>query len=435
MKNVALKKSIKFLPVIALVLVMYNFSPAVSSADTYKQLDLFGEVFERVREEFVEEKKDSELIESAINGMLGSLDPHSKYLNPKNLQEMRVQTKGEFGGLGIEVTMESGFVKVIAPIDDTPAYRAGIKAGDFITHLDGEPILGKSLSEAVELMRGRINTKIKLTVQRVGVDDSFDVTIIRDKIKIDSIKVRIEGEDLVYVRVTAFSERTSEDLKNSLKEVFSENESILRGIILDLRNNPGGLLDQAIAVSDVFLAQGEIVTTRGRDAETIQRFNSRKGDIAEGLPMIVLINSGSASASEIVAGAIQDHRRGLILGTRSFGKGSVQTIIPLKESGAIRLTTARYFTPSGRSIQAKGIEPDIIVEQAKLEKLVDARQRESDLPGSLGAIKDVNGKSKGSKGIKEKAIDSVNEEVDYQLIRAIDILRGHNLLSLTDPVS
>ncbi len=435
MKNVALKKSIKFLPVIALVLVMYNFSPAVSSADTYKQLDLFGEVFERVREEFVEEKKDSELIESAINGMLGSLDPHSKYLNPKNLQEMRVQTKGEFGGLGIEVTMESGFVKVIAPIDDTPAYRAGIKAGDFITHLDGEPILGKSLSEAVELMRGRINTKIKLTVQRVGVDDSFDVTIIRDKIKIDSIKVRIEGEDLVYVRVTAFSERTSEDLKNSLKEVFSENESILRGIILDLRNNPGGLLDQAIAVSDVFLAQGEIVTTRGRDAETIQRFNSRKGDIAEGLPMIVLINSGSASASEIVAGAIQDHRRGLILGTRSFGKGSVQTIIPLKESGAIRLTTARYFTPSGRSIQAKGIEPDIIVEQAKLEKLVDARQRESDLPGSLGAIKDVNGKSKGSKGIKEKAIDSVNEEVDYQLIRAIDLLRGHNLLSLTDPVS
>tara|TARA_Y100001970_G_C14258075_1_gene877119 strand:- start:4496 stop:5803 length:1308 start_codon:yes stop_codon:yes gene_type:complete len=434
-KNVALKKSIKFLPVIALVLVMYNFSPAVSSADTYKQLDLFGEVFERVREEFVEEKKDSELIESAINGMLGSLDPHSKYLNPKNLQEMRVQTKGEFGGLGIEVTMESGFVKVIAPIDDTPAYRAGIKAGDFITHLDGEPILGKSLSEAVELMRGRINTKIKLTVQRVGVDDSFDVTIIRDKIKIDSIKVRIEGEDLVYVRVTAFSERTSEDLKNSLKEVFSENESILRGIILDLRNNPGGLLDQAIAVSDVFLAQGEIVTTRGRDAETIQRFNSRKGDIAEGLPMIVLINSGSASASEIVAGAIQDHRRGLILGTRSFGKGSVQTIIPLKESGAIRLTTARYFTPSGRSIQAKGIEPDIIVEQAKLEKLVDARQRESDLPGSLGAIKDVNGKSKGSKGIKEKAIDSVNEEVDYQLIRAIDLLRGHNLLSLTDPVS
>ena len=431
----ALKKSIKFLPVIALVLVMYNFSPAVSSADTYKQLDLFGEVFERVREEFVEEKKDSELIESAINGMLGSLDPHSKYLNPKNLQEMRVQTKGEFGGLGIEVTMESGFVKVIAPIDDTPAYRAGIKAGDFITHLDGEPILGKSLSEAVELMRGRINTKIKLTVQRVGVDDSFDVTIIRDKIKIDSIKVRIEGEDLVYVRVTAFSERTSEDLKNSLKEVFSENESILRGIILDLRNNPGGLLDQAIAVSDVFLAQGEIVTTRGRDAETIQRFNSRKGDIAEGLPMIVLINSGSASASEIVAGAIQDHRRGLILGTRSFGKGSVQTIIPLKESGAIRLTTARYFTPSGRSIQAKGIEPDIIVEQAKLEKLVDARQRESDLPGSLGAIKDVNGKSKGSKGIKEKAIDSVNEEVDYQLIRAIDLLRGHNLLSLTDPVS
>jgi len=431
----ALTKSIKFLPVIALVLVIYNFFPPLSSADTYKQLDLFGEVFERVREEFVEEKKDSELIESAINGMLGSLDPHSKYLNPKNLQEMRVQTKGEFGGLGIEVTMESGFVKVIAPIDDTPAYRAGIKAGDFITHLDGEPILGKSLSEAVELMRGRINTKIKLTVQRVGVDDSFDVTIIRDKIKIDSVKVHIEGEDLVYVRVTAFSERTSEDLQNSLKEVFSENESILRGIILDLRNNPGGLLDQAIAVSDIFLAQGEIVTTRGRDAETIQRFNSRNGDIAEGLPMIVLINSGSASASEIVAGAIQDHRRGLILGTRSFGKGSVQTIIPLKESGAIRLTTARYFTPSGRSIQAKGIDPDIIVEQAKLEKLADARQRESDLPGSLEAIKDVNGKSKGSNGIKGKAIDSVNKEVDYQLMRAIDLLRGHNLLSLTDPVS
>tara|TARA_A100001037_G_scaffold305905_1_gene347979 strand:+ start:2364 stop:3449 length:1086 start_codon:yes stop_codon:yes gene_type:complete len=357
--------------------------------------------------------------------MLNSLDPHSKYLNPKNLKEMRIQTRGEFGGLGIEVTMENGFVKVIAPIDDTPAYRAGIKAGDFITHLDGKPILGLSLSQAVDLMRGLINTKITLTIQRSGLDSAFDVSIIRDKIKIGSVKTRLEGEDIVYIRITSFSERTTDDLEKSVGLIFEEKKESLVGLVLDLRNNPGGLLDQAISVADSFLDKGEIVSTRGRRNDSIQRFNARNGDIAKGLPIIVLINGGSASASEIVAGAIQDHNRGLIIGTRSFGKGSVQTIIPLREQGAIRLTTARYFTPSGRSIQAKGIEPDLLVEPARIEKLSEKSQRESDLRGSLDVVKTE------TENNKEKNINNEsNEQEDYQLLRAFDLLRGFKLLSI-----
>lgn len=407
-----------------------------SFSDTYQQLELFGDVFEKVQSDYVEEPNDVDLIESAINGMLNSLDPHSRYLNPKSLKEMKVQTKGEFGGLGIEVTLESGFIKVIAPIDDTPAYKAGILTGDFITHLDDEPVLGMTLNEAVELMRGLINTKIKLTIQRPGRDTSFDVTIVRAKIKIGSVKARLDGQDIVYIRITSFSEKTSVDLKKAFSDIFENNKKNLVGVVLDLRNNPGGLLDQAIEVSDSFLEQGEIVSTRGRRFDSIQRFNARGNDIAEGLPMIVLINGGSASASEIVAGALQDHKRGIVLGTRSFGKGSVQTVIPLGgQNGAIRLTTARYFTPSGRSIQAKGIEPDIIVVPSRLEKLEEGRQREVDLRGRLEAVDEPSLDTSDSGTIKENLDEDsekgeiVPEVIDYQLLRALDLLRGFQLLS------
>ena len=425
-------------PIIVLIFLTLAFVPKILNADTYKQLELFGDVFEKVQSDYVEEEDHADLIEAAINGMLNSLDPHSKYLNPKNLKEMRVQTRGEFGGLGIEVTMEKGFVKVIAPIDDTPAYRAGVKAGDFITHLDGEPILGMSLSEAVDLMRGLINTKIILTIQRPGSDAAFDLTIVRDKIKIGSVKTRLEGTDIAYVRITSFSESTSDDLKKSLSLIQQSQGELLLGLVLDLRNNPGGLLDQAISVADSFLDKGEIVSTRGRRSDSIQRFNAREGDLSNGLPIVVLINGGSASASEIVAGAIQDHKRGVILGTRSFGKGSVQTIIPLKEEGAIRLTTARYFTPSGKSIQAKGIDPDIIVEPARIEKLSEASQRESDLRGSLEAIKTIpideeKTKVTDDEEIRTSKINNQNIKAeDYQLLRALDLLRGFKLLSATN---
>jgi carboxyl-terminal processing protease len=339
-----------------------------ASAETYRQLNLFGDVFERVRSDYVEEVSDADLIESAINGMLTSLDPHSKYLNPKSYQEIQVQTKGEFGGLGIEVTMENGLVKVISPIDDTPAQKAGIQAGDLITHLDGEPVLGLTLEQAVERMRGPIDSAITLVVQRAGVEAPIEIKLTRAVIKIRSVRARLEGDDIAYLRITSFTERTSEELEKALKEIIGPgpDPKKIKGVVLDLRNNPGGLLDQAVAVSDDFLDQGEVVSTRGRRADSIQRFNARTGDIAADLPMVVLINGGSASASEIVAGALQDHRRALLLGTRSFGKGSVQTVIPLGAQGAIRLTTARYYTPSGRSIQAKGIDPDIVVEQAKI---------------------------------------------------------------------
>jgi len=412
-----------------------------SNADTYRQLDLFGEVFERVRADYVEEVTDEQLIEAAINGMLSSLDPHSSYMNAKNFRDMQVQVRGEFGGLGIEVTMEGGLVKVVSPIDDTPAAKAGLKPGDFITHLDGEAVLGLSLNEAVERMRGPVNSDLKLTVRREG-KDPFDVMLKRAVIKIQSVKSHLEGNDIGYIRITSFNEQTDSGLQNALKSLKGQPGAKLAGIVLDLRNNPGGLLDQAIAVSDDFLEQGEIVSTRGRHAEDGARYNAHPGDITGGLPMVVLINGGSASASEIVAGALQDHHRAVLLGTRSFGKGSVQTIIQLPGHGAMRLTTARYYTPSGRSIQAKGIEPDITVEPARIEKLTVAEGRhEADLRGALKntdptvAAKTPNatapanvppGTEPAQQPTENTAVDPsvMGTAQDYQLARALDMLRG-----------
>src|SRR5690348_12748040 len=329
---------------------------AKPNSDTYRQLNLFAEVFERVRADYVEDVTDEQLVESAINGMLSSLDPHSSYLNQKNYRDMQVQTRGEFGGLGIEVSMENGLVKVVSPIDDTPAARAGLKPGDLITHLDGDPVQGMTLPEAVEKMRGPINSEIKLTIRREG-KEPFDVKLTRATIRIQSVRSHLEGDNIGYVRITSFNEQTDVGLNNAMKNLKQQAGNKLLGVILDLRNNPGGLLDQAVAVSDAFIDKGEIVSTRGRRAEDAQRYNARPGDIATGLPLAVLINGGSASASEIVAGALQDHHRAILLGTKSFGKGSVQTIIPLPGHGAMRLTTARYYTPSGRSIQAKASIP------------------------------------------------------------------------------
>ena len=366
---------------VAFVAVL-NEVGAVSS-ETYRQLNMFGDVFERVRSEYVEEVDDAELIEAAIQGMLSSLDPHSTFLNSKAYGEMQVHTRGEFGGLGIEVTMENGLVKVISPIDDTPAYRAGMQPGDLIVGIDGEPVFGLTLGEAVELMRGPVNSEIVITVQRSGVEQPFDVAITRDVIRIRSVKSRAEGK-VAFIRVTSFNEQTESGVEKAMRELRKEIGDGLQGVVIDLRNNPGGLLDQAVAVSDAFLEKGEIVSTRGRGSRGGQRFNARAGDIAEGLPVVVLINGGSASAAGIVAGALQDHRRAIILGTRSFGKGSVQTVIPLPGEGAMRLTTARYYTPSGRSIQAKGIEPDILVDAGTIQVTSDAaRRREEDLRGRL----------------------------------------------------
>lgn len=435
-----------------------------ASAETYEQLNLFGDVFERVRNDHVVEAKDNELIESAINGMLSSLDPHSSYLNPDSYREMQVQTRGEFGGLGIEVTMENGVIKVVTPIDDTPAAKAGLLPGDYITHLDDKPIMGMNLRDAVEKMRGPVNTKIKLSVAREGKAEPFDVVLTRAIITVQSVRARRE-KDVAYVRITAFNEHTDDGVRENLARLKKEIGTGFQGLILDLRNNPGGLLDQAIAVSDDFLDQGEIVSTRGRHADDIQRYNAEKGDLTDGKPVIVLINSGSASASEIVAGALQDHRRAIVLGTQSFGKGSVQTIVPLAGKGALRMTTARYYTPSGRSIQAKGIEPDIKVEQGKLEPLEGQQRRirsEADLPshldsdqkrpdtGATGTVPEpvipvpdarpvpevlkndpanpVNGD--GEKKDGAAADGKVKQEVeDYQLAYALDLLRGLSLIS------
>ncbi|MDH3475105.1 MAG: S41 family peptidase [Rhodospirillales bacterium] len=407
------------------LLIPQTVSSQEDKSETYRQLKLFGDVFERVRADYVEEVTDEELIESAIQGMLTSLDPHSSYLDRKNFDDMRVQTKGEFGGLGIEVTMENGLVKVVSPIDDTPAFRAGVQAGDMISHLDGDPVLGLTLSEAVEKMRGPVNTDILLTIRR-GEREPFDVAITRDVITIRSVRSRVEG-DIGYIRITTFNEQTYTGVESAIKDIGAEVGEKVSGYVLDLRNNPGGLLDQAISVSDAFLHQGEIVSTRGRKVDDAQRFNARAGDLAGGLPLVVLINGGSASASEIVAGALQDHRRAIVMGTKSFGKGSVQTIIPLSGHGAMRLTTARYFTPSGRSIQAMGIEPDIEVAQAKIEELdVSQRRSEADLrnalenPGAAGgaAQDDGAGDDQGA------AADGTEPPVDYQLARALDLLRG-----------
>jgi carboxyl-terminal processing protease len=387
-----------------------------TGSETYRQLELFGDVFERVREDYVEQVTDEALIEAAIQGMLSSLDPHSTYLNPKTYRDMRVQTRGEFGGLGIEVTMEGGYVKVVSPIDDTPAYRAGVKSGDLITQLDGEPVLGLTLNEAVEKMRGSIGTSITLTILRRGVEP-FDVSITRDRVTIRSVRHRAEG-DIGYIRITSFSEKTEAGLINAVAQLKKEIGNQLAGYVIDLRNNPGGLLDQAVAVSDAFLERGEVVSTRGRHEESAQRFNAKPGDLTNGLPLVVLINGGSASASEIVAGALQDHRRAILLGTRSFGKGSVQTIVPLGRDGAMKLTTQRYYTPSGRSIQATGIDPDIEVRQAKLEYLNGASRHEGDLRGALRNEQDNGGPP------AEDAEAAPEEEEDYQLIRALDMLRG-----------
>jgi carboxyl-terminal processing protease len=406
-----------------------------STSDTYRQLDLFGEVFERVRADYVEEVTDEQLIEAAVNGMLSSLDPHSSYMNPKNFRDMQVQVRGEFGGLGIEVTMENGLIKVVSPIDDTPAAKAGLKPGDFITHLDGEPVLGLTLNEAVERMRGPIASDIKLTIRREG-RDAFDVTLTRAVVKIQSVKSHLEGSDIGYVRITSFNEQADSGLQAALKALKAQAGDRLAGIVLDLRNNPGGLLDQAIAVSDDFLDKGEIVSTRGRHSEDAARYNAKPGDLTSGLPVVVLINGGSASASEIVAGALQDHHRAVLLGTRSFGKGSVQTIIQLPGHGAMRLTTARYYTPSGRSIQAKGIEPDITVEPAKIEKIAVAEGRhEADLRGALKNTDPNATKPQGANvppGTKPAtpseslAVDPnvLGTADDYQLARALDMLRG-----------
>jgi carboxyl-terminal processing protease len=402
-------------------------TPAAYAADEkdrdyYRQLELFGDVFERVRADYVKKVGEEKLIESALNGMLTSLDPHSSYLNAKSFRDMQVQTRGEFGGLGIEVTMENGFVKVVSPIDDTPAFRAGLKPGDFITKLDNEAVQGMSLAEAVEKMRGRVNTDLILTIRRAGTKP-FDVTITRAVIKIQSVRSRVEG-DAGYVRITSFSEQTSVGVARAMKRIREKLGDKLKGIVLDLRNNPGGLLDQSVKVSDAFLDRGEIVSTRSRRPNDAQRFNSKPGDLAKGLPIVVLINGGSASASEIVAGALQDHHRAIIMGTRSFGKGSVQTIIPIAGHGAVRLTTAHYYTPSGRSIQAKGIDPDIVVEQARVETVsAPQRRSERDLRGALANPND----KKTDKSTKKDGKNSTKEDKkpqDFQLTRALDLIRG-----------
>jgi carboxyl-terminal processing protease len=396
--------------------------PQAGSSDTFRQLKLFGDVFERVRAEYVEEVTDQELIEAAINGMLTSLDPHSGYLDAQKYRDMQVQTKGEFGGLGIEVTMEDGLVKVVSPIDDTPAHRAGIQAGDVITHINSEPVLGMSLAEAVERMRGPVDTSIALTLRRPGQDEPIDVSMARAVITISPVRWTAET-DVGYVRITTFNEQTEAKLREAVEALESELGDKMKGVVVDLRNNPGGLLEQAVQVADTFLDRGEIVSTRGRRTDSIQRFNARQGDLLEGRPMVVLINGGSASASEIVAGALQDHDRAIIMGTPSFGKGSVQTIMPLPGHGAIRLTTARYFTPAGTSIQAKGITPDIEVRQSRVEVIDQgAARREADLRGRLENDQ-VEGET--SAPVADGAAGGTGgDEEDYQLARAIDLLRG-----------
>jgi len=409
-----------FIPAVAFA-TMLAFVPVASQAaetdeETFRQLELFGDIFERVRAQYVDETTDKQLIESAINGMLQSLDPHSSYLNEENFRDMQVQTRGEFGGLGIEVTMEQGFVRVVSPIEDTPAARAGLEAGDFITHLDGETVQGLSLSDAVDKMRGRVGSDIVLTIRREGVEP-FDVTVKRDVVRIRSVRSRVEGK-AGYIRITTFNEQTAPGVEEAMVDIKAELGDEMIGVVLDLRRNPGGLLDQAVKVSDAFLDQGEIVSQRGRNPDDSQRYNATKGDLAEGLPLVVLINGGSASASEIVAGALQDHKRAVIMGTESFGKGSVQTIMPIAGHGALRLTTAAYFTPSGRSVQRTGITPDIVVEQSRIETTEGADGvRERDLRNA----RDNEGIEQGDEG-EESATSAAVQ--DYQLLRALDLLKG-----------
>lgn len=391
-----------------------------ASSDTYRQLNLFGDVFERVRSDYVEKPDDSKLVETAISGMLTGLDPHSSYMDAKSFRDMQVQTRGEFGGLGIEVTMEDGLIKVVSPIDETPASKAGIMANDIISNLDDEPVQGLTLNQAVEKMRGPVNTKIKLKIIRKGQDKPIEVTLVRDNIRVRSVRARVESDDIAYIRITTFNEQTTEGLKREMANLTTQiGSDKLKGYILDLRNNPGGLLEEAVSVSDAFLDRGEIVSTRGRNAEETQRRTAKPGDLAKGKPVIVLINGGSASASEIVAGALQDHKRATLLGTRSFGKGSVQTIIPLGSgNGALRLTTARYFTPSGKSIQAKGIIPDIEVQQ--------------DVPDDLKSKTDTKGeaslrghlKAEGQEETGSQSYVPPDAKDDKALKMAADLLHG-----------
>jgi carboxyl-terminal processing protease len=413
-----------------------------SRAETYRLLNLFGDVYERVRAEYVEPINDREAIENAINGMLTGLDPHSSYLNARSYRDMQVTTRGECGGLGIEVTQENGWIKVISPIDDTPAAKAGVKPGDLITHLNGSSVQGLTLQEAVEQMRGERGTAIKLTIRREGADKPIDLSLTRDVIRPQVVRFRLEGNDVGYIRLTSFNEQTDVAMRKAIQTLRQQASGTLKGLVLDLRNNPGGLLDQAVQVSDDFLNQGEIVSTRARRPEDAQRWNAHAGDIADGLPIVVLVNGGSASASEIVAGALQDHRRAIVLGTRSFGKGSVQTVMPIRDAGAIRLTTARYYTPSGRSIQNTGIEPDleVLAQRQDQNTSPSQREREADLRRSLrneGGVPQAQVQIPPLNlppGIKEKverlppenapAFDPTKPETDFQLQQATQLLRN-----------
>ncbi|MCC5957097.1 MAG: S41 family peptidase [Natronohydrobacter sp.] len=408
-----------------------------NSTSVYEQLDLFGEVFERIRNQYVDEPDTAKLVEAAINGMLMSLDPHSGYMAPDDFDDMRTQTRGSFGGLGIEVTQEDGFIKVVTPMDGTPADKAGVEPGDLITHVDGESVLGLTLAQAVDMMRGPVGSEIIITVVREGAAEPFELSIIRDTIRLQAVRTRIEG-DIVVLRLTTFNEQTFPSMRDELGGAIEQLGGIenVGGVVLDLRNNPGGLLTQAIRVTDAFLEQGEIVSTRGRDEGAGERFNAQPGDLIEGLPLVVLINGGSASASEIVAGALQDHRRAIVVGTRSFGKGSVQTVMPLRGDGAIRLTTSLYYTPSGRSIQALGVSPDIMVEQPRRAPIEEADEAprptrsENDLRGRL----DNRGMSEDEQRQMEEERRKVEEvarlrQDDYQLAYALDILRGLSALN------
>ena len=413
-------------------LVVSQSQAASKNKETYEYLDLFGQIFDRVRLKYVEEVTDEELIEKAIDGMLTGLDPHSGYMDEKVWEEMQTDTKGKFGGLGIEITMEDGFVKIISPIEDTPAYEAGILAGDFIIQIEDTPVFGLTLRESVDLMRGDKGQAITITISRDG-KEPFEVEIIRDIIKIQSVKYKII-DNIGYLRITSFTEQTESGLIKSIKKIKKELDNQQIGFILDVRSNPGGLLTQSVKVSDIFLERGEIVSTRGRDKNDIDRYRAKKGDMINGQPLIVLINGGSASASEIVAGALQDHKRAIIVGTKSFGKGSVQTIIPFRKSNSnkitagIRLTTARYYTPSGESIQGKGIEPDIFIEQGTFKSKEFDSLSESDLRDSLDNEKDVseiNQNEENNKANKDKLKE------DYQLARAIDLIHGINIFQQT----
>ena len=425
------------------VLVSVKVAGPVLAQDTeskktiYEQLDLFGDIFERIRSEYVEEVSSKDLIEAAIDGMLTSLDPHSSYLSADDAAKMKVQTRGEFGGLGIEVTQQEGFVKVVSPIDGTPADAAGMEAGDFITHVDGQSLLGLTLDEAVGMMRGPVGSEIIITVVREGEDEPFDVSIIRDTIKLTAVRARTEGNTVV-LRITTFNDQTYPNLVDGLEKQVEEAGGMenINGIVLDLRNNPGGLLNQAIRVTDAFLEKGEIVSTRGRYSRDSERYNAKAGDLANGKPIVVLINGGSASASEIVAGALQDHRRAIVVGTRSFGKGSVQTVMPLRGDGAMRLTTSRYYTPSGRSIQALGVSPNIIVEQPRRKSVekedeeVRRNRSEADLRGALSNDSLSEDEIEQIEADRLKAENAAKlREDDYQLAYAIDILSGLSAIS------